>query len=71
MSKLMPEAEINIEQRLIELESKVAFQEHIIDELNGVIISQQEQIDRIEQEFSVAHSQLKAVLSNLDDSDGI
>ena len=65
----MPD-ELDIEQRLIELESRVAFQDHIIDDLNGVITSQQEQIDKIESALGTAHAQLKALLSGSGDSDG-
>ena len=32
--------------RIIELETRLAFQDHTIEELDGVIISQQQQIDR-------------------------
>ena len=37
-----------LEERIVELETRQAFQEHTIEELNGVIISQQQQIDRLE-----------------------
>ena len=36
------------EQRITELETKVAYQEHTIQELNDVIYEQQQQIDKIE-----------------------
>ncbi len=38
----------SLEERIVELESRQAFQEHAIEELDGVIISQQQQIDRLE-----------------------
>jgi len=37
-----------MEERMIDLETKSAYMEHMIQELNEVIISQQNQIDRLE-----------------------
>lgn len=37
-----------IEERLIEIESKIAFQEDAVQELNKVIYQQQKQIDQLE-----------------------
>lgn len=36
------------EERIIELETRVAFQEHSLQELNDALCSQQEQIRRLE-----------------------
>lgn len=36
------------EERLIEIESKIAYQEDTVQELNKVIYQQQKQIDRLE-----------------------
>lgn len=36
------------EDRITELETKVAYQEHTIQELNDVIYRQQQQIDKVE-----------------------
>ncbi|MEN8143122.1 MAG: SlyX family protein [Thermodesulfobacteriota bacterium] len=41
----------NVEERIVEMETRQAFQEHTIEELNGVIISQQQQIDRLESQI--------------------
>ncbi|MCG8471906.1 MAG: SlyX family protein [Desulfobacterales bacterium] len=38
-----------MEDRIIDLETKLAYQEHTIDELNSVIIEQQNEIDRLKQ----------------------
>ncbi|VFQ45987.1 SlyX family protein [Desulfoluna butyratoxydans] len=35
------------EDRLMDIETKLAFQEHTIDELNSVVIEQQREIDRL------------------------
>ena len=37
-----------MEDRIVDLETKSAYQEHLIQELNEVIISQQKQIDHME-----------------------
>ena len=48
-----------MEIRIIELEKKSAFHEHIMDELNSVIIDQQKRIERLEKELSVIRDQLE------------
>ena len=40
--------ENNLAERIVELESRQAFQDHTIEELDEVIISQQQQLDRLE-----------------------
>lgn len=47
------------ESRLIELESKIAFLEHTIDELNEVLLEVRAQVDRIEQTLSQTREQLE------------
>ena len=36
-----------MEDRIINLETKLAYQEHTIEELNSVVIEQQNEIDRL------------------------
>jgi len=36
------------QQRLIEIETKIAYQEHTIQQLNDVVCSQQKQIEHLE-----------------------
>ena len=50
-----------MEQRIIELESKVAFQEETINELNEVITDQQNQLDQIREELGLLNIRLQAV----------
>ena len=61
----------NIEQRVIELESKVSFQEDLIDDLNEVVVIQQKQLDKVEEGLKAAHEQFKKILSGSGDIDGI
>ena len=35
------------DDRLMEIETKLAFQEHTVEELNGVVIDQQEEIQQL------------------------
>jgi len=39
---------MDLNERIIELETKSSYQEHLIQELNEVIISQQKQIDALQ-----------------------
>ena len=38
---------MNTEEQIIELESRLAFQEHTIAELNDVVTAQQQQLDNV------------------------
>jgi SlyX protein len=42
----------NIEEQLIEIETKIAFQDDSIEKLNAVIIQQQNQIKKLEYKLS-------------------
>ena len=50
-----------MENRVIELESKLAFQEQTINELNQVITDQQNQIDQIQEQLRLLNLRLQAV----------
>jgi len=54
-----------MENRLIELETKISYQEHLLQELNDVIASQQQQIDRLEKEMKRMREHLKGSDSQL------
>ncbi len=45
--------------RITELETKLSYQEHIIQELNEVVIRQQKQIDALEKELKHIREYLK------------
>ncbi|MDQ6997453.1 MAG: SlyX family protein [Mariprofundus sp.] len=40
-----------MEERLIELETKISYQDHLINELNDVVVRQQQQIDKLEKQM--------------------
>ena len=41
-----------MDEKWIEMETKISYQEYMIDQLNGVVTSQQERIDQLEEEIS-------------------
>ena len=50
----------SLEERLVELESRHMHQEHLIDELNGVLIEQRHSIERLERDLALLREQLRA-----------
>jgi len=50
-----------MENRLIELESRLAFQEHTLQELNEVVVRQQQEITQIRRELEAVHAQVRAL----------
>lgn len=55
-----------MEQRIIELETRLAFQEIALEELNGALISQQAQLDGLEKECLRLANLLNETLSPRD-----
>ena len=55
-----------MESRVIELESKLAFQEHMINELNDIITDQQKQIDQLREEQRVFNQRLQSIAESSD-----
>ncbi|MDX8403303.1 MAG: SlyX family protein [Mariprofundaceae bacterium] len=55
---------MDLEKHIIELETKVSYQDHIIQELNDVVTSQQKQIDVLESEFKRLREHLKTSSSS-------
>jgi SlyX protein len=51
-----------IEERLNELEAKLAFAEDLIDTLNQTVVRQQGQLDLIQQQLRLLHQQLQDAL---------
>ncbi len=58
----------NFEERIIELETKISYQEDLIQEFNKHVISQQNQIDQLTNLCEILKQQLKEVHANLPDS---
>jgi len=48
-----------LEEQLIELQTRFAYQEHLLQELNGVVTTQQRQIDRLVLELARIRDHLK------------
>ncbi len=53
-----------MKMRIIELETKISYQDHTIDELNDVIVQQQQQIDQINLQLKRLHAQLTHLRSS-------
>ncbi|NWK77300.1 SlyX family protein [Aquitalea sp. LB_tupeE] len=51
---------MNTEDRLTELEVKIAFQDDLLDSLNNTIARQQQQIDLLQQQLRLVYQQFKA-----------
>ena len=54
-----------MEQRLTELESRVAFQEDTIQKLNDVVVTQQEQIDMLLDDLKYLNEKVRDLTSEL------
>ena len=50
-----------MDDRLIELENRIAFQDHTLQELNDVIVRQQREIDGLRRELEALWAQLKTL----------
>jgi len=50
---------MDVNERIIELETKSSYQEHLIQELNDVVISQQKQIDSLQASMQRVSDYLK------------
>ena len=66
MSEKEPEKEL--EQRIIELETKLSFQEDLLQELNSHVITQQAQIDKLTTLCDLLKDQYKEIVSSLPDA---
>jgi SlyX protein len=55
---------MDIETRIIELETKLSYQDHLIQELNEVVTHQQNQVDRLEVELRRVREHLKSSSSS-------
>ena len=53
-----------MDARIAELESRVAFQEHTLNELNDVIVDQSTRIDQLTRSIEQMKSQMRSLSSN-------
>jgi SlyX protein len=51
-------------ERLVQIETKIAFLEHTLDELNEVLLEVRGQVDRIEAALTQAKEQFEAHVGN-------
>ncbi|WP_031433412.1 SlyX family protein [Methylomarinum vadi] len=49
------------EERIIELEIKLAYQEELVDTLNSIVAKQQTQIDKLEETCKLLHDKINAL----------
>lgn len=54
-----------LEKRIIEIETRLAFQDDFVLELNDIVIEQQRQLDELRKEVNSMMSHLRAALSPL------
>jgi SlyX protein len=54
-----------MENRLIELETRLAFQDHTLQELNSVIVRQQQEIAALTREIEILKAQFKTLAPEL------
>ncbi len=50
-----------MESRLTNLETKVAFQDDLVDSLNRIVASQQQQLDLLQQQIQMLYDQLRSL----------
>lgn len=55
------------EDRIIELETKISYQEDLLQDLNKLVASQQQQIDQLTTIYKTLSDQLKEVMQRLPD----
>lgn len=54
-----------LEERLTEIESRVAFQDDTIQQLNDVIVRQQQDIEKLTEELQLLKQQMQALAPSL------
>lgn len=54
-----------MEERLIEVETRLAFQDDALQALNGVVVRQQQEIELLRREIEALKAQLKAMAPSL------
>ncbi len=57
-----------LEERIVELETKLSFQEDLLQELNSHVITQQVQIDKLNVLCNLLKDQYKEIVSSMPDA---
>ncbi|MES2918044.1 MAG: SlyX family protein [Pseudomonadota bacterium] len=50
-----------MDSRLTNLETKVAFQDDLVETLNGIVVAQQQQIDLLQKQVQMLYDQLRSL----------
>jgi SlyX protein len=58
--------EMGMEARIIELETRLTFQDDLLQKLDDVVIKQQQEIDELKAQLVVVNEQLNQVLGLID-----
>jgi SlyX protein len=58
------------DDRLVDIETKLAHQEHLLDQLNGVITQQQETIMRLEGRYEILTQRLRSLSEAMPEATG-
>lgn len=66
----MSELVKDLEERVMQLESKIAFQEDTIDQLNDALCDQQKQMQQLNTTIGVLTEKLKELISDKSDQPG-
>ena len=56
---------------IVDLQTRVAFQDGLLEELNQVLTSQQQQITRLEMTVGVMRTQIETMQSTQSEDDGV
>ena len=60
----MPMTKHNLEEKLIDLETKLAFQDDTIDQLNQVVTKQQQQLDQLTDQIVRLKQAVTAIMND-------
>ncbi|RDK10810.1 SlyX family protein [Cupriavidus lacunae] len=58
-----------MDDRINELEIKLAFQEDLLDTLNSTVARQQQQIDLLQEQFRALYQQVRSAATTADEAD--
>ncbi|NOQ35185.1 MAG: SlyX protein [Methylococcaceae bacterium] len=57
------------EERIIELEIKLAYQEDLVETLNDIVSEQQKQIQRLEESFTLLHQRQQSLAESIESNE--